>query len=75
MLESGPIEPQAQRYPSRQMTRVSKNSLFPQLEPFAKLRNWIAFSKFQLSYGSFFDAIHKDAVEIGFCEVSSLANF
>ena len=33
------------------------------------------FFEFQMLYGSFFDAIHKNAVEIGFREVSFLAIF
>ena len=70
MLKSGPDKPQARRYSRRQMTRVSKIDVFSQLEPFAKLRNRIGFSKFQMLYGSFFDAVHKNAVEIGFREIS-----
>ena len=75
MLESGPDEPQAWRYSRRQMTRVSKIDVFSQLEPFAKLRNRIRFSKFQMLYGSFFDAAHKNAVEIGLREISFFAMF
>ena len=75
MLEFGQKEPRAQRYSCRQMTRVSKIDVFSQLEPFAKLRNRIRFSKFQMPYGSFFDAVHKNAVEIGFREISFFAIF
>ena len=75
MLESGPDEPQARRYSCRQMTRVSKIDVFSQLEPFAKLRNRIRFSKFQIPYGSFFNAVHKNAVEIGFRGISFFAIF
>ena len=75
VLRSGPDEPQARRYSRRQMTRVSKIDVFSQLEPFAKLRNRIRFSKFQMPYGSFFDAVHKNAVEIGFREISFFAIF
>ena len=75
MLKSGPDEPPAQRYICRQMTRVSKIDVFSQLESFAKLRNRIRFSKFQMPYGSFFDAVHKNAVEIGFREISFFAIF
>ena len=69
MLEDGAEEPQVRRCFDRQMNHVSKISIFPQLEPFAKLQNWIRFSKFQMLYGSFFDAIHKNTVENGFREV------
>ena len=75
MLESRPDEPRARRYSARQMTRVSKIDAFSQLEPFAKLRNRIRFSKFQMLYGSFFDAVHKNAVEIGFSGISFFAIF
>ena len=75
ILESGPDEPQARRYSRRQMTHVSKIDFFPQLEPFAKLRNRIRFSKFQMPYGSFFNAVHKNAVEFGFREISFFAIF
>ena len=75
MLESGPNEPRARRYPRRQMTRVSKMYVFSQLEPFAKLRNRIRFSKFQMPYGSFVNAVHKNAVEIGFREISFFVIF
>ena len=75
MLEYGPDEPQARRYWRRQMTRGSKIDVFSQLEPFAKLRNRIRFSKFQMPYGSFFDAVHKNAVKIGFCKISFFAIF
>ena len=73
MLESGPDDTQARRYFCRQMTRVSKIDVFSQLEPFAKLRNRIRFSKFQMLYGSLFDAIQKNSVEIGFRQISFLA--
>ena len=75
MPESGPDEPEARPYLRRQMTRVSKIDVFSQLEPFAKLRNPIRFLKFQMPYGSFFDAVHKNAVEIGFREISFFAIF
>ena len=72
-LEFGLDEPQTRSYYCRQMTRVSKISIFSELQPFAKLRSWIRSSKFQMPYGSFFDTVHKNAVEIGFREVSFLA--
>ena len=75
MLESGPDEPQARRHICRQMTRVSKIDVFSQLEPFAKLRNRIGFSKFQMPCGSFCDAVHKNAVEIRFREIAFFAIF
>ena len=75
MLEYGPEEPQARRYSCRWMTRVLKISIFSQLEPFAKLRNRIGFSRFQMPYGSCFHAVHKNAVKVGFREVSFLAIF
>ena len=75
MLELGPDEPRARRCLCRQTTRVSKFDVFSQLEPFAKLRNRICFSKFQMPYGSFFNAVHKNAVEIGFREISFFAIF
>ena len=75
MLESGPDEPQARRHLRRQMTRVSKIDVFSQFEPFAKLQNRIHFSKFQMQYGSFFDAVRKNADEIGFREISFFAIF
>ena len=75
VLEYGPDEPQARRYTSRQMTRVSKMSIFSQLEPFAKLRSRIGFFEIQKPYGLFFDAVHKAAVQIGFREISFFAFF
>ena len=75
MIESRPDEPQARRFSRRQMTRVLKIDVFLQLEPFAKLRNRIRFSKFQITYGSFFDVIHKNAVEIKVREISFFAIF
>ena len=75
MHKLGPDEPQARLYICRQMIRVSKIDVFSQLEPFAKLRNRIRFSKFQMPYGSFSDAVHKNAVEIRFREISFFANF
>ena len=68
-------EPLARRHFRCQLTRVSKIEVFSQLEPFAKLRNRIRFPKFQMPYGSFFDAVHKNAVEIGFREISFFAIF
>ena len=50
MLESRPDDTEASRYSLRQMTRISKIDVFSQLEPFAKLRNRIRFSKFQMLY-------------------------
>ena len=73
MPEFGPDKPQARRHFRCQLTRDSKIDVFSQLEPFAKLRNRIRFSKFQMPYGSFFDAVHKNAVEIGFREISFFA--
>ena len=70
MLETGLDELQAGSYSYRHMTRVSKIWISPQLEPFAKLRNRTLFWKFQMPYGWFFAAAHKNVVEIGFCEVS-----
>ena len=75
MLESGPDKPQGRRYSRRQMTRVSKIDVFSQLEPFAKLRNRIHFSKFQMPYGSFLDAVRKNADEIAVREISFSAIF
>ena len=75
VLDTQPDEPPARRYSCRQMTRVSKIALFSRLEPFTKLRNQIGFLKFLMLYGSFFDAVHKNAVEIGFREVLFLAIF
>ena len=59
MLESGPDEPRVRRYCNCKMTCVSKIPFFPHLEPFAKLQNRTGVSKFQMLYGSFFDAVHK----------------
>ena len=59
----------------RRVTRVSKIPIFPKLETFAELQNWIRFSKFQMPYGSFFRAVHKKALAIEFREVSFLAIF
>ena len=59
ILESGPHDTHARRYPCRQMTRVSKIDVFSHLEPFTKLRNRIRFSKFQMLYGSFSMAFTK----------------
>ena len=70
-----PDEPQARRDSCCQLTRVSKIDVFSQLEPFAKLRNRIRFSKLQMPYGSFFDAVHKNAVELGFRKISFFAIF
>ena len=75
MLDSGPDEPPAWRHPHRQMTRISKIRMLPQLEPSAKLQNRTSFSKFEMPHGSFFDAVHKNVVEIGFCEVSVFGDF
>ena len=75
MLESGPDEPRAGRNASRHMTRVSKIAVSPQLEPFAKLPNRIGFSKFQMPYGSFFNAVHKSAVGFEFCQNSFFCDF
>ena len=52
MLSSGTDEPQVRRHHCRQMTRVLKILIFSQLEPFAKLRNWIDFSKCSLDHFS-----------------------
>ena len=73
VVESRPFEQQARRYTCRQMTRVLKIPIFPLLEPFANLQNWIGFPKFQTLYGSFFGAIHKNAVEIIFPDTSLFA--
>ena len=75
MLEFCPDKLHARRYTCRQMARVSKIAIFPQLEPLAKLRNRISFSKLQLPYGSFFDAVYKNALKMGFGVVSFLAFF
>ena len=74
-LVSGPDDIKVLRYSCRQMTRVPKIDVFSQLEPFAKLRNQIRFSKFRMLYGSFFDAVHKNGVLIGFREISFFAIF
>ena len=75
MLQSGLDDTEAPRYSRRQVTRVSEFDDFSQLEPFTKLRNRIRFSKFQMLYGSFFGAVHKNAFEIGFHEISFFAIF
>ena len=66
MLESGPNEPPAPGNFCRQLTRVSKIAVFPQLEPFAKQPKQIGFSKFHMPYGSFFNGVHKCAVGFRF---------
>ena len=75
MLESGPDDTHAARYYRRQTTRVSKIDVFSQLQSFAKLPNQIRFSNFRMLYGSFLDASHKNAVKIGFCEISFFTIF
>ena len=73
MLESGQDEPQAPGNSCHQLTRVSKIAVFSQLAPFAKRPKRIGFSKFQMPYGSFFNAVHKSAVGFGFRENSFFA--
>ena len=75
VLGSGRDEPRARRHSCRKMTRISKISTFPQLEPFANVRNQIGFLKFKMPYGSFLDAIDKKAVKTGFHEVSFFGIF
>ena len=75
MPESGPDEPQVRRHSCRKMTGVSKIDVFSQLELFAKLQNRIRFLKFPMPYGSFLDAVLKNAVEIGFGEILFFAIF
>ena len=73
MLESGPDEPQAPGNFCHQLTRVSKIAVFSQLAPFAKRPKRISFPKFQMPYGSFFNAVHKSAVRFEFRENSFFA--
>ena len=54
-------------------TRVSKLAVFPQLEPFAKRPKRVGFAKFQMPYGSFFNAVHKSAVGFRFRQNSFFA--
>ena len=56
-------ESQEHGYSYRQMTRVSKTPKFSEQKRFAKRRKRIGFSKFQLLFGSFLDAIYEFAVE------------
>ena len=74
-LESGPNQLRARRHVRRKMTRILKIVVFSQLEHFAKLLNPIRLSKFQMPHGLFFDAIHKNAVQIGFRQISFFAIF
>ena len=75
VLELGPEKPHAPRNFCRQLTRVLKIAAFPQLEPFAKRPNKIGFSKIQMLYGLFFNAVHKPAVGFGFPPNSFFAIF
>ena len=64
------LEPQAPRYSGRQLTRVSKIDVFPQLVPFAKRPNRIGFSNIQMPVGSFLDAVRKNNVRFSFRDIS-----
>ena len=70
MLDSGTDDPKAHGNFCHRLTRVSKIPAFPQLAPFAKRPKRIGFSKFQMPYGSFLNAVHKSAVGLGFREHS-----
>ena len=66
MLDFGPNHTQTHRNSCHQLTRVSKIPVFPQLAPFVKRPKQIGFSKFQMPYGSFLNAVHKLAVGFRF---------
>ena len=66
MLEYGLNEPQERRFPCRQMTCVSKISKFSEQKRFTKRQKRIRFSKFQLLFEFFLDAVSECAVETFF---------
>ena len=73
MLDSWTDDQEADGNFCHQLTRVSKIAVFLQLAPFAKRPKRIGFSKFQMPYGSFLNAVHKSAIGFGFRENSFFA--
>ena len=74
VLESEPDEPPSRGNSRRQLTRISIIVKFSQLECFTKQRNRIGFSKFKMLCGSFFNAVYKYALGLGFCAMLFLAD-